>query len=75
MPVLHHSDFNTDKVDHWHELQERPLRTEVSKALACGQHLCQAQGVEGLMELLSDERMAGHQHFGFSILDSSSALM
>ena len=74
--VLHHPDFNADEVDH--DMHERLMRAVEEGDIEVidmweegdGQQdntFVKRKAVKVLMELLSDERMAGHQHFGFKL--------
>ena len=74
--VLHHPDFNADEVDH--DMHERLMRAveegdvEVIDMWEEGDGpqdntFVKRKASKVLMELLSDERMAGHQHFGFKL--------
>ena len=74
--VLHHPDFNADEVDH--DMHERLMRAiedgdiEVLDLWEEGDGLqdntfVKRKASKVLMELISDERMAGRQHFGFKL--------
>jgi hypothetical protein len=74
--VLHHRDFNAAEVDH--DLHERLMRAvedgdiEVIDMWEEGDGpqdniFIKSKVLKVLMELLSDERMAGHQDFGFKL--------
>ena len=74
--VLHHPDFNADEVDH--DMHERLMRAVEDGDIEVidmweegdGQQdntFVKRKAVKVLMELLSDERMVGHQHFGFKL--------
>jgi hypothetical protein len=78
--VLHHPDFNSDEVDH--DMYERLMRA-VEEGDIEVIDMCHVEGSlrkvmdirttllskvsKVLMELHSDERMAGHQHLGFKL--------
>ena len=74
--VLHHPDFNADEVDH--DMHERLMRAVEEGDIEVIDMWEEGDGHQDntfvkrkvskvLMELLSDERMAGHQHFGFKL--------
>ena len=74
--VLHHPDFNADEVDH--DMHERLMRAvedgdiEVLDLWEEGDGLqdntfVKRKASKVLMELISDERMAGRQHFRFKL--------
>ena len=74
--VLHHPDFNADEVDH--DMHERLMRAVEEGDIEVIDMWEEGDGPQDntfvkrkvskvLMELLSDERMAGHQHFGFKL--------
>jgi hypothetical protein len=74
--VLHHPDFNADEVDH--DMHERLMRAiedgdiEVLDLWEEGDGLqdntfVKRKASKVLMELISDERMSGRQHFGFKL--------
>ena len=74
--VLHHPDFNADEVDH--DLHERLMRAVADGDIEVIDMWEEGDGPQDntfvkrkvakvLTELLSDERMAGRQHFGFKL--------
>jgi len=74
--VLHHPDFNADEVDH--DMHERLMRAVEDGDIEVIDMWEEGDGLQDntfvkrkvskvLMELLSDERMAGRQHFGFKL--------
>jgi hypothetical protein len=74
--VLHHPDFNADEVDH--DLHERLMRADEEGDIEVidlweegdvpqDNTFIKRKAAKVLMELISDERMAGHQHFGFKL--------
>jgi len=74
--VIHHRDFNANEVDH--DMHQRLMRAvedgdiEVIDVWEEGDGIQDVSFVKRkvakvLMELLSDERMAGRQHFGFKL--------
>ena len=78
--VLHHPDFNPQQVDH--DMHERLMKTiedgdiQVLDLWEEGDgdqdvRLYKRPALKVLKELLSDERLAGHQHFGFKLYKNS----
>jgi len=74
--VLHHPDFNADEVDH--DLHERLMKAVEQGDIEVIDMWEEGDGPQDntfvkrkvakvLRELLSDERMAGRQHFGFKL--------
>jgi hypothetical protein len=74
--VLHHPDFNADEVDH--DLHERLMRAVEQGDIEVIDMWEEGDGPQDntfvkrkvakvLTELISDERMAGRQHFGFKL--------
>ena len=74
--VLHHPDFNADEVDH--DMHERLMRAVEDGDIEVIDMWEEGDGLQDntfvkrkvskvLMELISDERMAGRQHFGFKV--------
>jgi hypothetical protein len=74
--VLHHPDFNAEEVDH--DMHERLMRAVEDGDIEVLDMWEEGDGLQDntfvkrkvskvLMELLSDERMAGRQHFGFKL--------
>jgi hypothetical protein len=71
--VLHHPDFNADEVDH--DMHERLMRAVEEGDIEVIDMWEEGDGLQDntfvkrkvSMELLADERMVGHQHFGFKL--------
>ena len=74
--VIHHRDFNANEVDH--DMHQRLMLVVEDGDIEVIDMWKEGDGIQDvsfvkrkvakvLMELLSDERMAGRQHFGFKL--------